>query len=391
VEGGKIRSNYLEWTPIEDEDVGGYKIYRVNKADGSLEEIADISGGKNRNYTDYGGGKPLTPKLADNTSYSYRITAYNVFKTEGPHSKPVSTTTAPPPTVPTGFSAKGMQPRMVPLTWDTHTDNNVKGYIISRSDSPDGPFTEVTNIKGREINNFVDKGGSSAGGSWGSSSSKGKSLDDAHLYFYKVQAYNWVGARSKFTNAVSVLTKPVSFPPENFTATSDRPGQVPLEWRPVPDITIDWYEVFRSETKDGEFKKLGAIKSDKSYYLDEKLPNGKTYYYKVRALDKFGLIGEFTEAVSATTKQLPTRVSGIKWEIISGEPTLLWASNPEVDIKEYIIYEKGFFGWSKVGSSGEPMYIIKGLANGSTSNYSVSAVDTAGLEGDRSESITVRP
>jgi len=390
-EGGKVRSNYLEWTPLEGNDVGGYKIYRANTADGPFEEIADLGSAKDRDYTDYGGGKPLSPGLADSVTYSYKIAAYNIFKTEGPQSKAISATTAAPPTVPTGFSAKGMQPRMVPLTWDIHTDTNVKGYIIFRSDQPDGPFTEVAKIQGREIINFVDKGAESAGSGWGAGSSKAKNLEDAHLYFYKVQAYNWVDSRSEFTNAVSVLTKPVSFPPENFTATSDRARQVPLEWRPVPDVTIDWYEVFRSETEDGDFKKLGAIKSDKSYYLDEQLPDGMTYYYKVRAIDKFGLIGEFTEPVSATTKKLPSKVSGVKWEIISGEPTLLWDPNPEVDIKEYIIYEKGFFGWSKAGSSVETKYVIKGLASGSTSSFSVSAADTAGLEGEKSESITVRP
>ena len=390
-EGDKIRSNYLEWTPIEDPDVSGYKIFRTLGKQGEFVEVDNLKGRETRNYTDYGGGKPLSPKLEDSTEYSYKVSTYNIFGTEGPKSPSVSATTAPPPTVPTGFSAKGMQPRMVPLTWDVHPDPNVKGYIISRSDSPDGPFEEVAKIEGRNISNYVDKGAPPSSG-WGvSSTKKGTELEDAHLYFYKVQAYNWVDSRSDYTSAVSVLTKPVSFPPEKFTATSNRPRQVPLEWRPVPDITIAWYEVFRSDTVDGEFKKIGAVKSDSSHYLDEKLPDGKNYFYKIRAVDKFGLIGEFTDPISATTKLLPAKVAGLRWEIISGEPTLLWNANPEVDIKEYIIYEKGFFGWSKVGTSKTAQFIIRGLASGSTSSFAVSAVDGDDLEGEKSESTTVRP
>jgi len=324
--------------------------------------------------------------LADSTQYFYQVSAYNIYKAEGFRSLTLHGVTLPPPSTPVGFTAKGFQPRMVPLSWDVHQDQNVKGYIIVKGDSPDGPFEEVTNIKGREINSYVDKG-SSSGAGWG----KSKGLDDAHLYFYKIQAYNWVDSKSQFSTPVSVMTKPVSFPPEKLTATGNKPRQVPLEWRPVPDVTLDRYEVFRADSAEGKFEKIGESKADTAHYLDQKLEDGKTYFYKVRAVDKFGLVGELTQPVSAITKLVPVKVASVKWEIVSGEPTLLWDKNPEADIKEYVIYSKGFFGWSKLGTTKEASYVVKGISSGKTGDYSVSAVDMDGLEGPKSETVTVRP
>jgi hypothetical protein len=385
-EGGKIRSAPLKWTPMDDEDVSGYRIFSSTSAAGPFNKIADLKDRKTADYTDFGGGKALSPELKDSTVYYYQIAAYNGFGAEGPKSSAANAQTAPPPVTPAGFTAKGMQPRMVPLAWDVHQDQNVKGYIIARGDKPDGPFEEITNLKGREINNYVDKGG--AGSGWGKG---GKPLDDAHLYFYKVLAYNWVNAKSEFTPPVSVMTKPVSFPPEKLAAAGKKPRQVPLEWRPIPDVTIDRYEIFRSESELGKFDKLGETKADKPHYLDEKLGDGKAYFYKIRAVDRFGLVGEFTSIVSATTKPLPAPVTGLKWEIVSGEPTLLWDKNKEPDIKEYNVYQKGFFGVTKLGAAKEAKYVVKGLASGSTGGYAVSPVDSDGLEGKQSDLITVRP
>ena len=46
--------------------------------------------------------------------------------------------------------------------------------------------------------------------------------------------------------------------------------------------------IFRSEKKNGVYKKIGTAKKNKTSYLDKKVKKKKTYYYKVAAKDKTG-------------------------------------------------------------------------------------------------------
>lgn len=382
-ESGLIRSVPLHWTIHENEEVAGYKIYRGVNPDGPLEMITDIKSRKETAYHDRNGGTSSSPKLEDSTTYFYSITAYSPYDDEGEKSEVVSAVTADPPTIPTGFEAKGWQPRQVPLKWEVHTDENVRGYIIYRSDAEEGPYSVITDIKGREKNSYVDGGG--GGGFF----SKKEELADAHVYFYKIQSYNWVHSLSQLSEPISVMTKPAPIAPEEVKTTSNRPKHVPVSWRKNPDVSIKLYQVFRSDKEDGEFRKIGEVPADKNHYVDEKVEHDSTYYYKIRAVDKSGIEGEFSAVVSAQTKKVPSPVRGLNWAYENGKTVLKWEKNPEVDIAEYIIYTKSFFGWQKTGATKETSYVLEGFKSGSVENFAVSAIDADKLESKRSESLTL--
>ncbi len=61
-------------------------------------------------------------------------------------------------------------------------------------------------------------------------------------------------------------------------------GGLKLTWSAT--FGADGYQVYRAESKNGTYKKIGTVKNGKLTYTDKKAKKGKTYYYKVRAFWK---------------------------------------------------------------------------------------------------------
>jgi len=380
---GLIRSALLKWGFHSNAEVAGYRIYRSESKDGSYQLIADIKEHKVVEYDDLNSGSKTAPKLSDSTTYYYAISAYSPYGDEGVKSEPVSATTSDPPAIPAGFEGKGWQANKVPLKWEDHTDENVRGYLIYRAEAEEGPFLQIAKIKGREKTSYVDGGESGM-------FTKKKKLKSSHLYFYKIQAYNWVDSKSEMSEVISVMTRPAPAPPENLKAAENRPREIPLSWRKNPDIKVKSYQIFRSDTENGEFKKISEVPAEKSYFLDKALKDGITLFYKIRTIDKDKLEGEFSEVIFATTKKPPEVVEGLKWTVQDNEWLLQWDKNKEIDIKEYIIWRKRLFGWTKDGSSKENVYKIKEVKSGKSVYYAVSAKDSDNIEGKRSDPLVVQ-
>jgi len=380
---GSIRSAHIKWSLHDNAEVAGYKIYRSESEDGEYKLIADLKGRKVVEYDDFNGGSKTAPELEDSKTYYYSISAYSPYGSEGVKSDPVGATTSDPPAIPTGFEGKGWQANKVPLKWEAHPDDNVRGYIVYRAEVEEGPFLQIAKIKGREKTSYVDGGGSGL-------FAKKKKLESSNLYFYRIQAYNRVDAKSEMGEVISVMTRPVPAPPENIKAAESRPREIPISWRKNPDIKIKSYQIFRSDTENGVFKKITEVPADKSYFLDQALKDGKIYYYKIRAIDKDKLEGELSEVISATTKKPPETVKGLKWEVDRNEWLLKWDKNEEIDIDEYIIWRKRLFGWAKDGASKENVFKIKKVKKGKSAQYAVSAKDTDNLEGKRSDPLVVQ-
>lgn len=59
-------------------------------------------------------------------------------------------------------------------------------------------------------------------------------------------------------------------------------GAVKLRWKKLSQV--DGYQIFRSEKKNGTYKRIKTVKT--ASFTDKKAKKGKTYYYKVRAYKK---------------------------------------------------------------------------------------------------------
>ncbi|WP_158971078.1 hypothetical protein [Paraglaciecola sp. L3A3] len=122
----QVKKVSLSWTPLNDPDVAGYKVYRLEK-DGELEELSTLKVNEN-SYVDEGG---FFSKLEHGSLYQYRISAFNSFKVEGPKSSIIAATTKAIPSKVGGVSVV-QENAIAALNWQANLEPDIKHYDIYR-------------------------------------------------------------------------------------------------------------------------------------------------------------------------------------------------------------------------------------------------------------------
>ena len=132
-------------------------------------------------------------------------------------------------------------------------------YYVYRATSKTGEFKKVyTGITARSYKDTETKAGK--------------------VYYYYVVA---VHEKSAYNSSPSVtvytrcdLKRPV------VTISNSTSGYPYLKWSAISGA--EKYEIYRATSKSGTYKKIGTTTSTK--YTDKKATEGKTYYYRVKAI-----------------------------------------------------------------------------------------------------------
>ena len=164
--------------------------------------------------------------------------------------------------------------------------------------------------------------------------------------------------------------------------------EIPLFWQPNPEKDVIEYHIFRSSTQDERFSEVACVE-EKTSYVDRGLKDGWEYRYKIKAQDKDCLISDFSDTITLRTKPKPRAPEGLNAALKEGNMILTWSANTEPDIVSYSVFEKGFFGLTKIGTVKEPRFIKAGPKPGKSRDYLVTAVDRDGLESEQSTPINV--
>lgn len=151
-------------------------------------------------------------------------------------------------------SVKSVDYNAVKITWKKAS--NAKKYEVYRSNSKNGTFKKV---KTTESKSFKNTG-----------------LTTGKTYYYKVRGINGnkKGAFSVVKSATPKLKKVTSLIVTRKSKTS-----IKLSWKKVNGAK--GYQVYRSATKSGTYKKIKTTTS--TSFINKNLKSGKKYYYKVRA------------------------------------------------------------------------------------------------------------
>ena len=373
-QSGLIRKIVLQWQASFDPNVKGYNIYRRTSGD-TWAKIKSIDGQSKAAYTDEG--------LDDEKTYSYRIAAFNVVETESPPSKTAQAATKGPPSMVTGLKAASGEARKVSPVMEPGQRTGGQGLRRLSGKPGAGPFEMIKSIEGREQTQFVDGG------------KKGYFSDDAALqdetrYYYKVRAVNVVDVQSPDSRVAIAVTKPVPTP-----VTGIRSGEIEVKasrhrmgaesgarHREVRGLPGRRTGVRRTRTP-------GEVPPSAYRFVDKGLKDGTTYHYKVRAIDKDGLIGKFSNPVQASTKPLPRnpmgsgpRSTGARF-MSRGNPIPSPTSPGTLSLK-------GFMFWDKAEKPTDRASSIAGeIKKGKTITFRVTAVDGTGLESEPSEEISL--
>lgn len=164
--------------------------------------------------------------------------------------------------------------------------------------------------------------------------------------------------------------------------------------------TISWaavkgadggYEIQRSTSSKSGFKTIATTTS--TSYKDSKLTTGKTYYYRVRAVDKtlFGKrYSSWTSVVKA--KPVPSKVTGVKASPNYNSIKLTWSKVSGASGYEIQVYSSK--KWKAYKTASKNTITISKLKLGTTYQYRIRAYKTVSKKkvyGDFSSTIKATP
>ncbi len=82
----------------------------------------------------------------------------------------------------------------------------------------------------------------------------------------------------------------------------ERSNAVGVEWAPVEAADLQGYVVSRSDQPKGEYSRLNEVPLSDPFFVDRTITNGRTFYYRVAALDVFGNESERSDAIEGTAQ-----------------------------------------------------------------------------------------
>jgi len=167
--------------------------------------------------------------------------------------------------------------------------------------------------------------------------------------------------------------------PGEITVTPG-PHRVELAWGESPVSFPVAYEVYRSDSLDTPFLRIGS--SRESRFVDTQVAGGRNYFYRVSAMARSGNESLPTQVVAVRpevyTPQAPTnfKALGMEWSV-----TLSWDSEDRSLVKEYVVYRQAGNQRFEIGRTGERTFKDQSLSPDTAYTYLVAAVSIDGREG----------
>ncbi|MFH1242750.1 MAG: hypothetical protein V1689_10375, partial [Pseudomonadota bacterium] len=206
-------------------------------------------------------------------------------------------------------------------------------------------------------------------------------LTDGATYYYVITAVNEYGESGKSAEVVITLNNAPMVPPAPTELTAEMINrQVTLKWKEVGSATS--YNLYWSNTPGVSLATGNKIADVQGPFMHTGLTNGATYYYVITAVNEYGESGKSAEA-AITLHNAPTVPTGVVAS--SGEGQVIIAWNPVENATTYNLYWSEARGVSpakgiKIANISSP-YVHKGLDNGRTYYYVVTAVNEYGESG----------
>lgn len=289
---------------------------------------------------------------------------------------------APPPVV-TGVKAESDHPHQVLLSWEKSPDETVAGYEIYRTEEGVAVRTLVGTVSGRKTTTFTD-------GDKGKRSAAAATLKDGTSYTYDICAVTRANERSAPSEPATATTRRAPASPSGLTATTQRARAVHVQWQPGLESNLVAYVVESSDSSTGPFHKMTKVPVDQAnlVVVDNKVPNGATRYYRVKAIDRDKLESPWSEVAAGAAKPLPNAPAALNVEVQGKALVLTWMPPPQPDIKKYNVWKKNQERWNLIATVDMPTCTIPRGERGQKLTLAVSAVDRDGLESPRGQDMT---
>jgi fibronectin type 3 domain-containing protein len=289
----------LSWGAATDNvGVTGYDVERCSGASCTTFTQIAATSGSGTTYKD--------TAVSPNTSYTYRVRAFDAAGNQGPYSNTAGDTTpsdTTPPTQPGTLTANAVSGSEVDLSWGAATDNvGVTGYDIERCAGSGCTLAQITTTSGT------------------GTTYKDTTVSPSTGYTYRIRAFDAAGNQGPYSNTANATTPtPDTTPPSQpgtLTASPVSSGEIDISWgASIDDVGVTGYDIERcvnpgcSKPLNGQpspnFTQIATVNGTTTTYKDTNVSPGTFYGYQVRAFDAAGNLSPYSNTADATTPAAP--------------------------------------------------------------------------------------
>jgi M6 family metalloprotease-like protein len=313
----------LTWSDNSNNEMG-FVIERAPGGTGSWTVLATV-GASVISYSNTG--------LPSNTSYSYRLHAYNV-KGDSIYSNIATTTTLTTVIAPTTLTVSARSATEVVLNWRDNSTNET-GFYIERMQTSQGIWNVIGSV-GANVKTYTDT--ATAGST---------------NYSYRVRAYCGLSV-SPYSNMVTLTTPIYIVPPTGLQATAVSGTQIYLSWTDNANNEAG-YKIERRLGGTSTWTIVATTVANATSYTNSGLVAGNCYYYRVRAVSGTVYSSYSAEAVAITFGAPKAPASLVAKVFSSAMVNLTW--------KDTANSEWGFYLERRIGTTGTWEVIATVAAN----------------------------
>jgi uncharacterized protein len=357
----------FEWQKVNDPKVIGYNFYRTDlQKDGkSLKLVKTI---ENRYATHY-----VDKDLEPNTKYAYQISAKTVDGSESRTTDAYMVQTLPR-IVPVSFvQAISELPNRVKLLWRPHQDKRIEYYRIEKFNTTLNEWIHLKTVDQRLQVEYIDTG-----------------LDNNTSYKYRIKAFTFNHVESAPSPVVVGKTKALPLDVTNIKASNNQTKKINISWNASNTSDIIKYEIHRSSYSSLGFSKIATVNSDVLEYEDKINDDGKSYYYRVIAIDKDHLQSPFKgNAIEGKTLGKPAKPILTLGQIQGNKAILNWRAGDNRAIS-YNVQKRirlNFFEYKTLNFNNinDLRFEDTDILSGVEYKYSIQANDEFGLVSERTD------
>ena len=279
----------LSWNDVSDKDIS-YFIVEQKNSDGKWSSVSKTSSTLGVNL------RGLVPE----TSYTYRVIGYDMYKNRGTASDEITITTLKDtisPKVTKLSPVPGYYKSSIPLQFTATDDYKVDSIDVQISKDKQN-WESVSKLK-------PDTKSASCTLSYTLDVSE---YEEGSLYVRGIvtDSYGNKTADDDITCYEYVIDRTAPAVPSGLTANSaesdDSSSFVCIAWNAITgDDSFSYYRVYRSISEDGEYTLIKDRLTTVNTY-DTNVEFGASYYYKVESIDFAGNVSEKSAVVSCKVK-----------------------------------------------------------------------------------------
>jgi fibronectin type 3 domain-containing protein len=321
-------------------------------------------------------------------TYYYRIKGVTPFGEESPPSDVVNGKGAVSVSdVPYIKEGENVDNKSIRISWDFPEEFNsaIKGFSVERSSKPQGNFAILTlqNPLRPDARSYEDK-------------------TAQQVNYYRVTAVGLNGEQYRSPLYLAQLIDSIPpLAPAGLKATVDEFGSITLSWNQNPEKDIYGYRIYKGNHEKEELAQITREPVGMTSYKDKVNLNtlNSSVYYSVMAVDKnqnhSGLSSLLKVALPDKVKPQPP----VMLPVQSSEKgvAISWIKSSSLDVTQYDVYRRmaDRNEWQRInvtlsGPDSAYLYLDENAPAGKINYYTVTAIDSAGLESDPSGAVSGR-